>query len=52
MKNKLKWMIIFGLILFTSCCTLRTYTPTDGIIYSGGTILIVQSNGQQIIIKK
>ena len=51
MKNKLKWMIIFSTILFTSCSTLK-YKPSDGIIYSGGTMVMIQSNGQQIIIKK
>ena len=55
--NKLKWMLIFGTILcasitFTSCSALRNYTPSDGIVYSGGTMMIIQSNGQQVIIKK
>ena len=55
--NRLKWMLIFGTILctsilFTSCSALRNYTPSDGVVYSGGTILIVQSNGHQVLIKK
>ena len=57
MKNKLKWMLIFGTILcasitFTGCSALRNYTPSDGVVYSGGTILIVRSGNQNIIIKK
>ena len=53
--NKLKWMLIFGSMLwtFTSCSALRNYTPPkDGVIYSGGTMTIINSNGHQIIIKK
>lgn len=55
--NKLKWMLIFGTILwgsivFTSCSALRNYTPSDGVVYNGGTILIVRSNGHQVLIKK
>jgi hypothetical protein len=56
--NKLKWMLIFGSIfwisiLVTSCSALRNYTPPkDGVIYNGGTLTIIQSNGHQIIIKK
>ena len=56
--NKLKWMMILGSILlvsimFTSCSMLRNYTPPkDGVIYSGGTMTIINSNGHQIIIKK
>ena len=55
--NKLKWMLIFGTILwisiaFTSCSALRNYTPSDGVVYSGGTLTIVQSNGHQVLIKK
>lgn len=56
--NKLKWMMIFGSILcisimFTSCSMLRNYTPPkDGVIYSGGSMTIIQSNGHQVIIKK
>ena len=55
--NKLKWMLIFGVILcasitFTGCSTLRNYTPSDGVVYNGGTMMIIQSNGQQVIIKK
>ena len=54
--NKLKWMLIFGSILwmtisFSGCSTVK-YKPTDGIVYSGGTMMIIQSNGQQVIIKK
>ena len=55
--NKLKLLMIFGTILWvsilvTSCSALRNYTPPkDGVIYSGGTLLIVNSNGHQIIIK-
>ena len=58
MKNKLKWMLIFGAILcasitFISCSALRNYKPPkDGVIYSGGTMMIVQSNGHQVLIKK
>jgi len=57
-KNKLKWMIIFGSILcisimFTGCSMLKHYTPPkDGVIYSGGSMTIISSNGHQIIIKK
>ena len=55
--NKLKWMLIFGSILWisilvTSCSALRNYTPSDGVVYNGGTMTIIQSNGHQIIIKK
>lgn len=56
--NKLKWMLIFGTILwgsivFTSCSALRNYTPSkDGVIYSGGTMTIISSNGHQVLIKK
>ncbi len=55
--NKLKWMLIFGSIfwisiLVTSCSALRNYTPSDGVVYNGGTMTIIQSNGHQIIIKK
>lgn len=55
--NRLKWMLVFGTILwmtitFTSCSALRNYTPSDGVVYNGGTMMIVQSNGQQVIIKK
>ena len=62
MKDKwilkiLKWMLMFGTILwmtitFTSCSMLRNYTPSDGVVYNGGTMMIVQSNGHQVIIKK
>ena len=57
MKNKLKWMLIFGAILwasimFTSCSALRNYTPSDGVVYNGGTMMIIQSNGHQVLIKK
>lgn len=55
--NKLKWMLVFGTILWisilvTSCSALRNYTHSDGVIYSGGTMTIISSNGHQIIIKK
>ena len=55
--NKLKWMLIFGTILwmttaFTSCSALRNYTPSDGVVYNGGTMMIIQSNGHQVVIKK
>lgn len=56
--NKLKLIVTIGSILlinimFTSCSMLRNYTPPkDGVIYSGGTLTIIQSNGHQIIIKK
>ena len=56
--NKLKWMLVFGTILwisiaFTSCSALRNYTPPkDGVIYSGGTMTIISSNGHQVLIKK
>lgn len=55
--NKLKLIVTIGLILlinimFTSCSMLRNYTPSDGVIYSGGTMTIISSNGHQIIIKK
>ena len=56
--NKLKWMMVFGCILWTSiliagCGSLKNYTPPkDGVIYSGGTMTIINSNGHQIIIKK
>ena len=55
--NKLKWILMFFTILwmtiaFTSCSALRNYTPSDGVIYSGGTMMIIQSNGHQVIIKK
>ena len=55
--NKLKWMLIFGTILWisilvTSCSALRNYTTSDGVVYNGGTMTIIQSNGHQIIIKK
>lgn len=55
--NKLKWMMIFGGMLWASiliagCGTLKNYVPKDGVIYSGGTLLIVRSNGHQVIIKK
>ena len=57
MLNKLKWMHIFGTILwmtiaFTSCSALRNYTPSDGVVYNGGTMMIIQSNGHQVVIKK
>ena len=57
MKNKLKWMLIFGAILcasitFTSCSALRNYTPSDGVVYNGGSIMIIKSNGHQVVIKK
>ena len=57
MKGKLKRILIFSTIIwisimFSSCSTLRIYTPSDGVIYSGGTMVIIQSNGQQVIIKK
>lgn len=56
--NRLKWLMILGSILcisimFTSCSMLRNYTPPkDGVIYSGGSMTIIQSNGHQVIIKK
>ena len=55
--NRLKWLLIFGTILwtsiaFTSCSALKNYTPSDGVVYNGGTILIVRSGNQNIIIKK
>ena len=55
--NRLKWMLIFGTILWvsilvTSCSALRNYTPSDGVVYNGGTMTIISSNGHQIIIKK
>ena len=55
--NRLKWLLIFGTILwtsitFTSCSALRNYTPSDGVVYSGGTLTIVQSNGHKVLIKK
>lgn len=55
--NKLKWLMIFVCILWvsiiiTGCGTLKNYVPKDGVIYSGGTMTIVQSNGHQVIIKK
>jgi hypothetical protein len=55
--NKLKWMLIFGTILwgsivFASCSALRNYTPSDGVVYNGGSLLIVRSNGHQVVIKK
>ena len=54
--NKLKWMLIFGSILWMSIafssCSMFKYKPTDGIVYSGGTMMIIQSNGHQVIIKK
>ena len=58
MKNKLKWMIILVSVLymsitFTGCSALRNYTPPkDGVIYSGGTMTIISSNGHQVLIKK
>ena len=57
MKNKLKWMLIFGAILcasitFTGCSALRNYKPSDGVVYNGGTMMIIQSNGHQVLIKK
>lgn len=55
--NKLKLMLVFGTILwmtitFTSCSVLRSYTPSDGVVYNGGTLTIIQSNGHQVLIKK
>ena len=55
--NRLKWLLIFGTILwtsivFTSCSMLRNYTPSDGVVYNGGTMMIIQSNGHQVVIKK
>ena len=55
--NKLKWILMFFTILwmttlFVSCSALRNYKPSDGVVYNGGTMMIVQSNGQQVIIKK
>ena len=55
--NKLKWMLVFGTILwmtitFTSCSALRNYTPSDGVVYNGGTMMIIQSDGHQVVIKK
>ena len=55
--NKLKWILMFFTILwmtiaFTSCSALRNYTPSDGIVYNGGTMMIIQSNGHQVVIKK
>lgn len=57
--NKIKWVMLLGSMLgvmiwtFTSCSALRNYTPPkDGVIYSGGTLLIVRSGNQNIIIKK
>ena len=55
--NKLKWILMFFAILwmtitFTSCSTLRNYTPSDGVVYNGGTMMIIQSNGHQVVIKK
>ena len=55
--NRLKWMLIFGTILwmtitFTSCSMLRNYTPSDGVVYNGGTMMIIQSNGHPVVIKK
>lgn len=55
--NKLKWMLVFGTILwmtitFTGCSALRNYTPSDGVVYNGGTMMIIQSNGHQVVIKK
>ena len=57
MKGKLKRILIFSTIIwisimFSSCSMLRNYTPSDGVVYSGGTLTIVQSNGHQVIIKK
>ena len=57
MKNKLKRILIFGAILcasitFTSCSALRNYTPSDGVVYNGGNMMIIQSNGHQVLIKK
>ena len=55
--NKLKWILMFFTILwmtiaFTSCSALRNYTPSDGVVYNGGTMMIIQSNGHQVVIKK
>ena len=55
--NKLKWMLVFGTILwmtitFTSCSALRNYTLSDGVVYNGGTMMIIQSDGHQVVIKK
>lgn len=55
--NKLKWMVVFGTILwmttiFVSCSALRNYKPSDGVVYNGGTMMIIQSNGHQVVIKK
>ena len=57
MKGKLKRILIFSTIIwisimFSSCSTLRIYTPSDGVVYSGGSLLIIQSNGHQVLIKK
>ena len=57
MKDKLKWMMILVSFLwmsitFTGCSALRNYTPSDGVVYNGGTILIVNSNGYPVLIKK
>lgn len=55
--NKLKWMLVFGTILwmttlFVSCSALRNYKPSDGVVYNGGTMMIIQSNGYPVVIKK
>lgn len=55
--NKLKWILMFFTILwmtisFTSCSASRNYAPSDGVVYNGGTMTIIQSNGHQVVIKK
>ena len=55
--KRLKWILMFFTILwmtiaFTSCSALRNYTPSDGVVYNGGTMMIIQSNGHQVVIKK
>ena len=55
--NRLKWILMFFTILwmtitFTSCSMLRNYTPSDGVVYNGWTLTIIQSNGHQVLIKK
>ena len=55
--NRLKWILMFFTILwmtivFSSCSALRNYTPSDGVVYNGGTMMIIQSNGHQVLIKK
>lgn len=55
--NKLKRMLVFGTILwisivFTSCSALKNYTPSDGVVYNGGSLTIISSNGHQVLIKK